>query len=252
MEAYEYATMAAFETTYWWYRGLHGAIADVLGSFGVTNRSRLLDAGCGTGGNLASLNREFSACTFGFDFSPHAAEFWDERGLHRGAIASINEIPYADDTFDAVTSIDVLESDAVDEEHALAELWRVTKPGGLIVLVVPAYRWLLTEQHHRAVHASRRYTRREAVALLRRHPVEILRSTHIFALLFPPIAAYRLALKWFDHPNPDAMPRSELNPLPSPVNELLAGIMRAERFGLRHVDAPFGSSILVAARKLAS
>ncbi|MCC6803814.1 MAG: class I SAM-dependent methyltransferase, partial [Anaerolineae bacterium] len=70
--------------------------------------------------------------------------------------------------------------------------------------------------------------------------------------LFPPIAAYRLALKWFDHPAPDAPPRSELNALPAPVNELLAGVMRAERFGLRHLDAPFGSSILVAARKAAA
>lgn len=244
--------MASFETTYWWYRGLHGAIGDVLRDNGVTSRSRILDAGCGTGGNLASLNQRFNACTFGFDFSPHAAPFWAERGVRHGAIASINEIPYADDTFDAVTSIDVLESDAVDEAQAVGELWRVTKPGGVIVLVVPAYRWLLTEQHHRAVHASRRYTRSEAVALLRRHPVEILRATHVFALLFPPIAAYRLALKWFDHPAPDAPPRSELNELPAPVNELLAGVMRAERFGLQHVNAPFGSSILVAARKAAA
>ena len=118
--------------------------------------------------------------------------------MHRSAIASINEIPYADDTFDAVTSIDVLESDAVDEVRAVAELWRVTKPGGLIVLVVPAYRWLLTEQHHRAVHASRRYTRREAVALLRRHPVDILRSTHIFALLVALRHAVRLLVPHCD------------------------------------------------------
>ncbi|MEP7293742.1 MAG: class I SAM-dependent methyltransferase, partial [Chloroflexota bacterium] len=68
MEAYEYATMAAFETGYWWYRGLHGVIADVLRACGITAQSRILDAGCGTGGNLVNLNRQLAACTFGFDF----------------------------------------------------------------------------------------------------------------------------------------------------------------------------------------
>jgi hypothetical protein len=119
------------------------------------------------------------------------------------------------------------------------------------VLVVPAYRWLLTEEHHKAVHASRRYTRREVAALLGRHPARLLRVTHFFAALFPAVAAYRLLLQQFSRPAADdAAPRSELRPLPAPINETLAAITRAERLALRAVDLPFGSSIIGVAQKI--
>ncbi len=249
MEAYEYSTMASFETSYWWYRGLHSVIVDMLHAFGANERSQVLDAGCGTGGNLLSLNHSLSTRAFGFDYSAHAAPFWPERGLQRCCIGSINEIPYPNNSFDVVTSIDVLESDAVDQESAVAELWRVTKTGGLMLLVVPAYRWLLTQSHHRAVHASRRYSRSEVLALFQHCPVEILRTTHLFSILFPPIAAYRLALKWFDRDS-TATPHSELNELPPLINGLLTNVMSVEKQMLRHLDLPFGSSIMVIARKV--
>ena len=249
MELHEYATMAAFEDFYWWYQGLHGAIADLLRAAGVGAGASVLDAGCGTGGNLASMRRALGVQPFGFDYSPEAGKFWENRQLRRCAVASINEIPYASNTFDAVVSIDVLESDAVDERKAVSELIRVTRPGGLLLLVVPAYRWLLTEEHHRAVHASRRYTRPQVVALLRGSAVQVLRATHFFTLLFPAIAAYRLALQRLSPPSGDDVPRSELKPLPTPINAGFAGIMRIERALLRGVNLPFGSSILVLGRK---
>ena len=182
MEAHEYQTLYHFETFYWWYKGLHGILLDQLRSLNLAAGATILDAGCGTGKNLSNI-QQCSYKAFGFDFAAQASEFWKERGLERACLASINDIPFADESFEAVMSIDVLESDAVDERSACAELWRVTKPGGYMLLVVPAYKWLLTEEHHRAVHASRRYSRGEAVALLQQHPVEIMRSTHFFAFL---------------------------------------------------------------------
>jgi SAM-dependent methyltransferase len=251
VEKHEYATMAEFETFYWWYRGLHGTLGDILSGMGVSEHTLVLDAGCGTGGNLLAMNRRLVTKSFGFDFSLEASPFWHERGLKRCVVASINDMPYQSDSFDVTISVDVLESDAVNQCRAVAELWRVTRPGGLILLVAPAYRWLLTEQHHRAVHASRRYSRRELVDLLCQQPVEILRVTHLFATLFPLIATYRLALRLLDRHRPDDEPaRSELQRLPSVVNSLFTCIMNVERRVARQVDLPFGSSIIVLGQKL--
>lgn len=248
MEPHEYATMARFETSYWWYRGLHGALFDLLRDLGVAANARILDAGCGTGGNLINLNRYYTQ-TEGFDFSREAIPFWQQRGLCRCAIASINEIPYADNTFAAAMSMDVLESDAVDEAKAVAELCRVVQPGGIVLITVPAYRWLFSPTHHQAVRASRRYTRAEAIHLFDSQPVQVLRASYMFTLLFPLIAARRLISRFLERPRIGDAPRSELKALPNPINNLFTAIMGIERRMLREVDLPFGSSIVIIGRK---
>jgi SAM-dependent methyltransferase len=247
MEAYEYATLYEYETFYWWYRGLHSILLEQLLALNLPPSARVLDAGCGSGQNLWNLQRRTPYEAFGFDFSAHASKYWKVRDVHRAALASINDIPFPEASFDAVMSVDVLESDAVDEAAACGELWRVTRAGGFVILVVPAYKWLLTEEHHRAVHASRRYTRRDAVGLLKRFPAEIVRCTHLFAILFPAIAAYRLALR--QRPKGSAEPHSELQRFPAPVNALFTQMMELERRVVRHIDLPVGSSILLIARK---
>jgi ubiquinone/menaquinone biosynthesis C-methylase UbiE len=250
VEPYEYSTLYEFESFYWWYRGLHGVIVDAVRALNLPAGAHILDMGCGTGQNAVNLTQEISQHVYGFDFSPYAAPFWQMRGLSRICLASINETPYPDSRFDAVVSIDVIESDGVDEKAAVREMWRVVKPGGYILLVVPAYKWLLTEEHHKAVHASRRYSRTSVIELLQRNPVKVIRSTHVFASLFPPIVAYRLFLQKFKRV-PD-QPRSELKPLPVPVNNLLAGIMGVERRVLKQINLPFGSSILTIAQKVST
>ncbi len=249
METYEYATLYTFETDYWWYRSLHAVLLDVFRALDLPPGARVLDMGCGTGQNAVNLARHITPNVFAFDISPHAAPFWKQRRLHRACLASINEAPYPKNAFDAVVSVDVLESDAVNEAAAIGEMWRVVKPGGYLVLVVPAYRWLLTEEHHRAVHASRRYSRQDVITLLERQPVRLIRTTHVFATLFPAIAVYRLALQRFGHV-PQAQPRSELKPLPGPINEILFRITDVERRVLKRADLPFGSSILAVAQKV--
>ncbi|MEO8391624.1 MAG: class I SAM-dependent methyltransferase [Chloroflexota bacterium] len=250
MENYEYATMAGIEDYYWWYRGLHSIIVDVLRAAGVNSESRILDAGCGTGGALMNLRSGFAVEPFGFDYSPEAGRFLKRRGLQRCAVASINEMPYPANSFDAAISIDVLENEFVDQDKAMLELNRVMRPGGVLLMLLPAYRWLLSEEHHRAVHTIRRYSRPEVVALLADNGFEIVRATHLFALLLPITAAYRL-LFLPTRPHAD-VPHSELKPLPTPINEAFVGIMRAERHLVRNFDLPFGSSILVLGKKVNS
>lgn len=249
MKPYEYQTLFEFETSYWWYRSLHAVILDTLRSLPIGSEARVLDAGCGTGQNLLNITRVITPHAYGFDISLHAAPFWLQRGLEKTCLASVNEISFPDYTFDAVLCVDVLECDEVYEERACKELWRVVKEGGFIILIVPAYDWLLTKEHQRAVHASRRYSRQRVTSLLNNQPVELVRVTHLFASLLPAVACYRLALRYFANDS-KAEPRSELRHLPPVLNELLFRIMNIERRMLRRMDLPFGSSILAVARKV--
>lgn len=248
MEPHEYQTLYEFETSYWWYRALHLVMLDSLRGLGVGPSSLVLDAGCGTGQNMVNVGKNLGARCYGFDVAGEAAPFWRKRGLLKVCRASINEIPFRSGYFDAVMSVDVLECDAVDEEHAVSELHRVLKPGGHLVLVVPAYDRLLTEEHHKAVGASRRYNRRRLAALIGRMKFEPVRMTHFYGSLLPAIAAYRLGLKYFS-PRVEGPPRSELKPLSPAINELLFKIMNVEINILRRWNVPFGSSILAVARK---
>jgi len=248
MEPQEYRTLFEFESCYWWYRRLHEVLLDLLRQQGVDRSSRVLDAGCGTGLNMANISSALSQSTFGLDISPHAVPYWQCRGLKQVCLGSVNNLPFPDDAFDAVVCVDVLESDAVIEERAYSELWRVVCEGGLIVIVVPAYEWLLTKEHHRAVHATRRYTKKSLLSLLETRPIRLVRVSYMFALLFPAVATYRLALRLFSNGVTDS-PRSELWRLPWFVNEALYRVMAWERSLLRVKNLPFGSSLLAVVRK---
>lgn len=248
MEAHEYQTLFEFEPSYWRYRALHSIVIDTLNSLRLERNARVLDAGCGTGYNLLNITRAISPRAFGLDVSPEVVPFWRQRDLRRVCLASVNDLPFPDGTFDAVVSLDVLDQDAVIETAAYRELWRVVREDGLIVIVVPAYKWLLTKEHHRAVHASRRYTERCLLALLKTQSVELVRMSHLFALLLPVIAAYRLARRLFGNGRSN-LPRSELRRLPPVVNDVFCGVMNLERLLLRKKDLPFGSSLLAVVRK---
>ncbi len=247
METAEYRIMYDLETSYWWFRNIHDILTDLIRP-SVTPTSKVLDAGCGTGGLMLRLN-QLSRQTYGLDLSADAAAFWDERGVKpRTNIASINELPYPANQFDAVLSVDILECDGVEDKRAYAELVRVTQPGGLIVIVVPAYQWMMTEGHHKAVHAVRRYNKKSTRALADDQPVQIERLTHGFAALFPMVGGVRLWHKFQERRGPVEI-QSELQPLPAPLNSLLYHITNLERYLLRTVNMPFGSSLIMLARK---
>jgi len=248
VEPYEYQTLFECESSYWWYQGLHAVLLDVLKQEGVTSTSRVLDAGCGTGQNLVNIAKCISEHTFGVDLSSHVTPYWRRRGLKRVSLASVNHLPWPDCIFDVVVSTDVLECDEVEEKAAYGELWRVARHDGVIVVVVPAYDWLLTKEHQQAVHASRRYTKNSLLALLQNRPIHLGRITYLFTLLFPAIASYRLSRRLLADGKSE-QPRSELRPLPGFLNHTLYRIMLLERLLLRAMNLPFGSSLLAVVRK---
>src|SRR6185295_18341145 len=158
MQEHTYPIMFRVEQSHWWYTGrrkILTAFVEEICRQVKDRRPRILDVGCGTGANLLMLSEYGEA--EGVDVSEDALAFCRARGLDKVKLGAAEELPFADGTFDLVTGLDVVEH--LDDDLAgLKEMRRVLRPGGRILLFVPAFMFLWGVQddvsHHR-----RRYTR---------------------------------------------------------------------------------------------
>jgi SAM-dependent methyltransferase len=245
MERSEYVTMAAVEASHWWYGGMRAIAASLLDEVYRGRRDlRILDAGCGTGGNALFLRRYGQVA--GVDLARDAIEFGAPRLAGRLARGSVLELPFAAGSFDLVTSFEVLYHRAVpDEAPALAEARRVLRPGGRLLIRLPAFE-LLRGKHDRAVHGRRRYTAAEVRALLEAQGFRVERASYVNSLLLPLPLAQRLlerALPAAEHEE------SDLAPPPALLNEALRWPMAAEAAWLaRGGSFPAGLSVICRAQ----
>jgi SAM-dependent methyltransferase len=240
MEERFYAEYARIQDEHWWFVGRREIIRAVLQRAldgGAPSERRILDVGCGTGTNLALL-RDFGAVE-GVDSEPAAVEFCQRRGEQEVRHAAGPELPYASDSFDVVTLLDVIEHVA-DDQVLLGEVRRVLGPRGHVLVTVPAYSWMWGAQD-RIAHHYRRYTRPQLVGCMEHAGLEPLRSSYFNTLLFPPIALVRLARRLRPAGNE---PRSdfELNH-PGPLNSFLARVFSLEASVVPRITLPFGVSL---------
>lgn len=190
MESAEYALMDAAEEGMWWYRALHARLIGALQ--GV--RGAVLDAGCGTGGLMRRLRAERpDLAVFGVDFSPAAASRAAAKSGAPAAAGSVLALPFADAGFDAVISADVLCHRSLEPAQALAEFARVLRPGGRLVLNLPAYDWLMSA-HDRRVHTARRSTAGSLRRLLAEAGYDEVGARYWNSLLLPLMVAERKLL----------------------------------------------------------
>jgi ubiquinone/menaquinone biosynthesis C-methylase UbiE len=246
MERAEYLVMAAVEGQHWWYGGMRAIAAALLDSVYAGRRDlHILDAGCGTGGNALFLRRY--GTVMGIDLSADALELGGPRLQGVLARASVLEVPFADASFDLVTSFDVLYHRAVpDEQVALSETRRVLRAGGRLLIRLPAFEFLRS-RHDRKVHTRRRYTSGQVRALLRASGYAVEHCSYINSLLFPLPLVQRL----LERALPDGQQGgSSLEMPPLLLNEALRWPMAAEAAWLaRGRGFPVGLSILCLARK---
>jgi SAM-dependent methyltransferase len=248
MIASEYPRFFKFEISHWWFRGLHSILREVLRGIDLDGVSHILDAGCGTGGLMAQLQNESAAQVFGFDLAAEACPFWEKRGITTGVRASINDIPLATNSIDVVFCINLFECDEVDPATAYQELWRITKPGGHIILSMPAHHWLGNKAHDAAINSSRRFTRKELAQITAARPVIAERNTHIFPLFLPMIAVWR-GVAALRQKFGATEARTDLSEVPFFINETLYGVTQVERWLFKLMNFPFGSSLLCVLRK---
>ncbi|HET7338283.1 MAG TPA: class I SAM-dependent methyltransferase [Candidatus Dormibacteraeota bacterium] len=231
------------EDVHWWFVARRRIFLGLLDRYLHGTAGRILDVGCGTGTMLRYLERYGDA--EGIDVDADAIEYCHARGLTRVAQGAADSLPFAEDTFGLVTALDVIEH-IEDDRAVFAELRRVLRPGGTLLVSVPAYRFLWGRQDDINLH-KRRYVAPEIRERLTSAGFEVLRVSYINAILFPAIAAVRLVRHLL--PKPRTLESDFAFPAPRPLNFLLAEVFGAERFVVKQVDIPFGVSIMALARK---
>ena len=247
MKPHEHEIMRSVEDHYWWYQALREHVAGSIKP--ASPKFSLLDAGCGTGGMLATLREKFPEAELtGIDASEHGVELTADRELGaRLTAASVNKIPFPVGSFDFVVSLDVWSHTGVDDTLAAHETYRVLHPGGRLILNLAAFEFLKGE-HDFAVDVERRYTRLQVRALLEGAGFDIERLTYWNATLMPPIALVRWLSRMRQARAP-AEARSDFRPLPRPVNSMLRRVAALELNASRHLSLPFGTSVFAVARK---
>lgn len=226
---------------YWWYTARAELLEAILHPF-IGNPERVLDVGSADGPSVGWLRR----------FGRQTNLDIDPRGLAPGGVCgSALALPFSDGMFDIVAAFDVLEH-CEPERLALSELARVLAPGGRLLMSVPAYTWAWSDFDEENGH-HRRYTRTRAVEAVRDAGLEPLRSTYAFASVFPAFVSERLArrirtaVSRADSRRPaDVVSLPEVSPR---IAALLRRLCRIDRRILRTRNLPFGSSVVVAARK---
>jgi SAM-dependent methyltransferase len=246
MERAEYEVMYRREEDYWWYVGLRDLVlADIEQLARRRGPLTILDAGCGTG-KLLETCRAHRA--YGLELSTEALRFLRRRGLTNVVRGSVCRMPFPDETFDLVLSMDVLYCvEPPGDVQGLREMVRVLKPGGLLVMNLPAYEFLRS-WHDAAIHTKTRYTRSRVRAMLEgvglRHP----RLTYRNTILFPVAALVRCVQKLLRPAT--ANEQSDLRPLPGLLNRALAlPLFLENRLIRRGLSLPFGLSVFCLARK---
>jgi len=229
------------EERHWWFVARRRILLSVLKrNLDLKERLQILDVGCGGGATMGSLRRYGNVR--GIDTSEEAVEYNRERG-REVSLAAVESIPFADNSFDLVLALDVIEH-VPDDLQALRELFRTLRSGGSLLVTVPALR-ILWSAHDVSHGHYRRYTLGELRGRLETAGFEVVTATYFNTLLSPLIFALRLL--WRFRPKSTA---SDLTELPQPLNALLTGVFSLEKLLVGRIRLPFGVSALCYARKL--
>jgi SAM-dependent methyltransferase len=247
MESRYYETYYRHETEHWWFRWRFKLIQQVLDGLDLPANARMLDAGCGTGQMLKTLQLRGDAV--GLDISTEAIAFAASRGAENLVLGTVTAPPFKEGSFDVALALDVIEH--VDDDRAMLNgLRSLVKPNGAVIITVPAFAFLWSE-HDVINQHRRRYRTGELKQCIERAGLVVDRMTYCNTSLFPVVSLIRLGQRVIrrSRPKQSAEATSDLHGYPKPVNEFLYRLMLLETKLLRRFDMPVGVSILAIARR---
>ena len=235
--------MRELEDHYWWFVARRRLAVGLLDDARLDSPT-MLDAGCGAGALLAELAARGKA--YGADVSPSAIQTTQERGLGGLVRCDIQQAAFRAEAFDAVALCDVLEH-IEDDRQAVAEAARMLKPGGVLIVTLPALD-ILWSAHDEALGHRRRYGAKQTREMIQAAGLRVERLSYgLFILLAVALVArlvQRLTTRLRRHP-----PETGIIRVPRPANRLLIGLMNLENALIRRVNLPIGVSLVAVARK---
>ncbi len=239
-----YLQYASQEDRHWWFVGRRQIVETVIQQLQLPHTAKILEAGCGTGGNLEMLSRHGQVSAMELD--EVACQLANERQITKVKLGNLpDKIPFNGE-YDLIVMLDVLEH-LDDEQATLLALSSRLKPGGWLLITVPAYQFLWSE-HDDINHHKRRYVLKRLKQVVSQADFRVLYAGYFNTFLFPVVAVVRL-LKNLLRIQSNVKVSSDLGLPPKPVNQFLTFLFASERHFVNRISLPFGVSILLLAHR---
>ena len=233
------------EAAHWWFVSRRKLVKELVCRAAPDRAARILEIGCSGGPLLQQLREAGYVNLTGIDISSEAIALCRQRKLGDVAVMDAQQPDLPPASFDVITASDVLEHLA-DAPRALAAWHRLLRPGGTVIIFVPAFQFLWSG-HDEVNQHFRRYRTDELASLARTAGFEIQRQGYWNFFLFPPVAIVRCARRLL---GTTKKPDGDIKPVPTPLNALLIVLLRLEnRLILAGLNFPWGVSAMVVARK---
>ena len=241
MERSVYKEMAELDQRHWWYCARRQVLADLIRREAMPPANgRLLEIGCGTGHNLEMLKSYGSLEASELDRCARAVA--NKRLPRKVKSAKLPDLSmFKRNGYDLIALLDVLEH-VPDDLASLRAIHMRLKPGGALLLTVPANPWMWSA-HDAAHHHFRRYTKKKLEELFLRSGLEVQLLSYFNSLLFPLVAAARVIGKITGKESAD-------DQLPSaPANAILEKVFGFEKHLIGRLPMPFGVSLVAVVRR---
>jgi len=241
MEQSVYQEHIEQEETHWWFVARRAICSSLLARVRLPQNPVVLEAGCGSGGNLPTLAK--IGKVFAFELSDIMLTQAKARNIgviEHGKLP--DEIPFSEQKFDLITMFDVLEH-IEDDASALSALVTRLNADGALFITVPAFGWLFS-QHDRLHHHFRRYSKKELIAKIQAAGLAVEYTTYWNIFLFPVVAAIRI----ISSKTTSKTSIGTKTPA-SWLNNLMIKLVSSEKFIIPKINVPFGLSIILIARK---